>query len=103
MMFRFYGIAFYFLNNDILVILIVIICFIFFGKDRRDPHQQKKGINRKFQAWDHIKHFTKQIINRAIIIAGFRKNAEVLKKDSADTKKPPVGGFLCAEGKITVR
>lgn len=71
--------------------------FHFFGKDRREPHQQKKGINRKFQGEDHIKHFTKQIINRAIIIAGFRNNAEVLKKDSADTKKPPVGGFLCTE------
>jgi len=27
MMFRFYGIAFYFLNNFILVIRIVILCF----------------------------------------------------------------------------
>ncbi|MNS07434.1 hypothetical protein D3C72_388760 [compost metagenome] len=48
-MFRFYEIAFYFLNNDILVIEIVIICFTFFGKDRRDPHQQTQGIKREFQ------------------------------------------------------
>jgi len=48
-MFRFYEIAFYFLNNDILVIKIVIICFNFFGKDRRDTHQQTSGIKREFQ------------------------------------------------------
>jgi hypothetical protein len=48
-MFRFYEIAFYFLNNDILVIEIVIICFNFFGKDRRDTHQQTSGIKREFQ------------------------------------------------------
>jgi len=32
MMFRFYGIAFYFLNNFILVIEIVIVCFKKTGK-----------------------------------------------------------------------
>jgi len=40
MMFRFYGIAFYFLNNFILVIRIVIGCFKKLGKRRRDEYQQ---------------------------------------------------------------
>jgi len=50
MMFCFYGIAFYFLSNCILVILIVIICFIFFGKYGRDSHQQKRRFKAKFPA-----------------------------------------------------
>jgi len=42
MMFRFYGIAFYFLNNFILVIEIVIVCFKKLGKSRRDEYQQSE-------------------------------------------------------------
>jgi len=42
MMFRFYRIAFYFLNNFILVIEIVIVCFKKLGKSRRDEYQQSE-------------------------------------------------------------
>jgi len=63
MMFRFYGIAFYFLNNDILVILIVITCFIFFGNDGRDNHQQKKMIKGKFNGKDHKRRVLTHGIN----------------------------------------
>jgi len=55
MMFRFYGIAFYFLINVILVIAIVIICFIFFGKVRREQYQQKRGFKRNLTDRDHTK------------------------------------------------
>jgi len=65
--FRFYGTAVYFLINVILVIAIVIICFIFFGKDGRDVSQQKGIINRKFQGRDHSKTLAGIIIQRVII------------------------------------
>ncbi|RSK66490.1 hypothetical protein EJE24_14880 [Enterobacter huaxiensis] len=65
--FRFYGTAVYFLYNVILVTRIVIICFIFFGKDRREPHQQKGELKGKFPGRDHSKPLTRQIIKRAII------------------------------------
>jgi len=55
MMFRFYGIAFYFFKYVILVIAIVIICFIFFGKVRREQYQQKKGFKRNLTDRDHTK------------------------------------------------
>ncbi|ALZ95264.1 hypothetical protein APT61_04285 [Leclercia adecarboxylata] len=55
MMFRFYGIAFYFFKYVILVIAIVIICFIFFGKVRREQYQQKRGFKRNLTDRDHTK------------------------------------------------
>jgi len=55
MMFRFYGIAFYFFKYVILVIAIVIICFIFFGKVRREQYQQKRGFKRNLTDLDHTK------------------------------------------------
>jgi uncharacterized membrane protein YvbJ len=70
MMFRFYGLAFYFLINDILVILIVIICFIFFGKYGREPHQQKKVIKVEFNGEDH---------KRKVLTAGINHN-EIIEK-----------------------
>jgi len=55
MMFRFYGIAFYFFKHVILVIMIVIICFIFFGKARREQYQQMRGFKRNLTDRDHTK------------------------------------------------
>jgi len=55
MMFRFYGIAFYFLINVILVIAIVIICFIFFGKPSREQYQQNRPFKRSLTDHDHTK------------------------------------------------
>jgi len=55
MMFRFYGIAFYFFKHVILVIMIVIICFIFFGKARREQYQQKRAFKRNLTDRDHTK------------------------------------------------
>lgn len=72
MMFRFYGIAFYFLYNDILVILIVIICFIFFGKYGRDTHQQKKVIKVEFNGEDHKRGLLTEGINHSQIIENLR-------------------------------
>ncbi|NIF37545.1 hypothetical protein F3J30_13535 [Enterobacter sp. Tr-810] len=60
--FRFYGIAVYFFINVILVTKIVIICFIFFGKDRREPRQQKRGLNVNFYGRDHTKNLARKII-----------------------------------------
>ncbi|RTQ03166.1 hypothetical protein EKN38_06785 [Enterobacter sp. WCHEn045836] len=42
--FHFYETAVYFLIIAILVSKIVIICFIFFGTNRRDIRQQTRGI-----------------------------------------------------------
>jgi len=55
MMFRFYGIAFYFLINVILVISIVIICFIFFGKPSREQYQQMLTFKGNLKDRDHTK------------------------------------------------
>jgi len=55
MMFRFYGIAFYFFKYVILVIMIVIICFIFFGKASREQYQQKRVFKRNLTDRDHTK------------------------------------------------
>ena len=75
MMFRFYGIAFYFLINDILVILIVIICFIFFGKYGREPHQQKEVIKVEFNGEDHKTEVLTAGINDNKIIVNLRNYA----------------------------
>ncbi len=75
----------------------------FLAKIDVNPINKKKGINRKFQGGDHIKHFTKQIINRAIIIAGFRKNAEVLKRILRTQKNLPWEVFCAQRGETTVR
>ncbi|QCZ29953.1 hypothetical protein FFB58_17175 [Enterobacter sp. MF024] len=55
MMFRFYGIAFYFFKYVILVIMIVIICFIFFGKASREQYQQKRSFKGNLTDRDHTK------------------------------------------------
>jgi len=55
MMFRFYGIAFYFFKYVILVIMIVNICFIFFGKASREQYQQKRDFKRNLTDRDHTK------------------------------------------------
>ncbi|PSS48556.1 hypothetical protein C6560_13240 [Enterobacter sp. FS01] len=55
MMFRFYGIAFYFFKYVILVIMIVNICFIFFGKASREQYQQKRVFKGNLTDRDHTK------------------------------------------------
>jgi len=54
MMFLFYGIAFYFFNTDILVIMIVNICFKKNGHSRRDEYQIKFAIMFKKEDKVHI-------------------------------------------------
>jgi hypothetical protein len=66
-MFLIYETAVYFLKNIILVTKIVIICFIFFGKDGRDTHQQTGCINVKLSEGDHTKTLTTIIIKAVII------------------------------------
>jgi len=55
MMFRFYGIEFYFFKYVILVIMIVNICFIFFGKASREQYQQKRVFKGNLTDRDHTK------------------------------------------------
>ncbi|CBG89635.1 putative membrane protein [Citrobacter rodentium ICC168] len=54
MMFLFYGIAFYFFSNFILVIAIVIVCFKKNGHQRRDEYQTKKLPDDKNDDNGHI-------------------------------------------------